>query len=152
MDVHAFVNSCQHCLATTVGVRVPRPFCSAVHGSPHNYLLQFDYLELGFGSTGQKYVLFLSDDHSGDFWLFPFANANAENAAHSIVDWFATFDVSSGLISDGRTPFRNKNFHLAAKAIPTPHHFTIPYCPWSYGVVERPRRKELCVARPFFWN
>lgn len=146
-DVKSFTRSCLHCLSTTGGTMVPRPFGPAVHGVKPNDLLQFDYLELGAGSTGQKYVLLLRDDHSGYCWLFPFGNTNAENAAHAIVDWCASFGVPAGLISDGPTHFRNETVRLVTKALRTPHHFTLPYCPWSNGAVERLGREVLRTAR-----
>lgn len=99
-DFQSFVRSCLQCLSTIGRTRVPRPFCPAVHSVKPDDLLQDDYLELGPGSTGQQYVLILSDDHSGYCWLFPFTNTNAENAAHVIVDWCAAFGIPGSLISD----------------------------------------------------
>lgn len=86
----------------------------------------------------------------GYCWLFRFANTNAENAGHAIVDWCAAFEVPCGLISDGPTLFRNESVRLASKALQTPHHFTLPYCPCSNGAVEHLGREVLRVGRALF--
>ncbi len=85
-DVRTFVKSCIHCLSTTGGVRVPRPFGPALHGTKANDLLQFDYLEMAPSKTGHKYLLLLRDDFSSYCWLFPFESANSENAANAILE------------------------------------------------------------------
>ena len=88
-DVRTFVQACVHCLSTTGGGMVPRPFGPAVHGTGPNDLLQFDVIELGPTSDGGKYVLMLQDDHSDYNWGFPFSYTSAENAAIAIIDWCA---------------------------------------------------------------
>ena len=146
-DVRLFVRSCIHCLSTLGGEKIPRPFGPAVHGTKPNDLLQFDYIELGPSNNGDKYVLMMRDDHS-DFKLFYcFPNTNAENAATAIVEWCSLFGVPNALMSDGPTHFRNETVRLVAKALKTPHHFTLPYCPWSNGAVERLGRELLRVLR-----
>lgn len=51
------------------------------------------------------------------------------------------------LMSDGPTHFRNETVRLVAKGLKVPHHFTVPYCPWSNGAVERLSRELLRVFR-----
>ena len=85
-DVWTFVRACLHCLSTTGGGQVRRPFGPSVFGSEANDLLQFDYIELGPSSEGAKYVLMLRDDHSDYNWFFPLADTSAENAAVAIID------------------------------------------------------------------
>ncbi len=79
--IRTFVKACIHCLSTTGGKRVPRPFGPAVHGTEPNDCLQFDFLEMAPSKAGYKYILLLRDDFSSYCWLFPFATATAENAA-----------------------------------------------------------------------
>lgn len=38
---------------------------------------------------------------------------------------------------DGPTHFKNETLRLVAKGLQVPHHFTLPYSPWSNGAVER---------------
>eukprot|EP00171_Calliarthron_tuberculosum_P003723 IDg3723t1 len=106
-----------------------------------------NYIDLGMGRSGDKYVLIVRDDHSHYCWLFPFADTKAEIAAHALVDWCAAFGVPKGLMSDGPTHFKNETLRLVTKTLRTPHHFTLPYCPWSNGAVERLGRELLRVAR-----
>lgn len=76
-DTKLFVSSCIHCLSTTGGAKVPRPFGPAVFGTKPDDLLQFDYLKLGESTSGDKYVLMMRDDHSAYAWLYPTPSANA---------------------------------------------------------------------------
>lgn len=64
-DVRSFVQSCIQCLSTTGGPRASLLLRPAVHSVKLNDLLQLDSLQLGPGSIGQKYELFLHDDHPG---------------------------------------------------------------------------------------
>lgn len=146
-DVRTFVRSCIHCLSTIGGERVPRPFGSSVHGTSPNELLQFDYIEIAPSGTGDKYVLMLRDDHSDYKWFFAFADTSAENAAQVIIDWSAAFGVPKMLMSNGPTHFKNEAVRLVSKGLKVPHHFTLPYTPWSNGAVERLGKEVLRVFR-----
>ena len=146
-DVRMFVKACIHCLSTVGGGKVPRPFGPALHGTKPNALLQFDYIELGMGANGDKYVLMLRDDHSDYKWFFAFPDTSAENAATSIIDWSAAFGVPEGLMSDGPTHFKNETIRLITRGLKVPHHFTLPYSSWSNGAVERLGKELLRVMR-----
>jgi len=147
VDIRSFVRACIHCLSTTGGGKVPRPFGPATHGTKPNDLVQFDYLEIGPSKTGEKYLLLLRDDHSDYKWFFVFHDTLAENAAHALIDWAAAFNVPNGLMSDGPTHFKNETVRLVSRGLKTPHHFTLPYTPWSNGAVERLGKEVLKVFR-----
>lgn len=136
-DVRNFIRSCIRCLSTVGGGNTPRPFGPAVHGTKANDLLQFDYIEIGPSDTGEKYVLMLRDDHSDYKWLFAFLDTSAANASRAIIDWAAAFGVPNGLMSDGLTHFKNETVRMVSKGLKVPHHFTLPYSPWSNGGIER---------------
>lgn len=136
-DARTFIQSCMHCLSTKGGEKIPRPFGRAVHGLKVNALLQFDYIDLGPGTDGAKYVPILRDEHSNYCWLFPVADTAAEHAARSILDWCAAFGVPDMLMSDGPTHFKNETIRILTKSLKVPHHFTLPYNPCSNGAVER---------------
>lgn len=146
-DVRSFVRPCIHCLSTIGSGKVPRPFGPAVHGTAPNELLQFDYIELDESRTGEKYVLMLRDDHSDYKWSFAFIDTAAENAATAILDWCAPFGVPKGLMSDGPTHFNNETVRSVTKGLKVPHHFTLPYSPWSNGAVEGLGKELLRVFR-----
>ena len=50
-------------------------------------------------------------------------------------------------MSDGPTHFRNETVRVVAKGLKVPYHFTVPYCPWSSGGVERLGKELLRVFR-----
>lgn len=91
----------------------------------------------------------LRDDHSDCKWLFAFPNTNSENAATSIFEWCAAFGVPNGLMSEGPTHFKNEVVRLVTKGLKIPHHFTLPYCPWSSSAVESLGKELLRVCRAF---
>ena len=146
-DVRSFVRACIHFLSTVGVGKVPRPFGPSVHGTAPNDLLQFAYIELGPSTDGCKYVLMLRDDHSDYKWFFAFSDTSAENAAHAIIDWCAAFGVPKGLMSDGPTHFKNETVRAVTRGLKVPHHFTLPYTPWSNGAVERLGKELLRVFR-----
>ena len=126
---------------------MPRPFGPAVHGTAPNQLLQFDYIELGDSRTGEKYFLMLRDDHSDYKRFFAFTDMATENAVTAIVDWCAAFGVPKGLMSDGRTHFKNETVRSVTKGLKVPHHFTLLYSPCSNGAVESLGKELLRVFR-----
>ncbi len=147
VDVQTFVRNCIHCLSTNGGAKVPRPFGPTCHGTKPNDLIQFDYIEMGPSRVGHKYILMIRDDFSSYLWLFPFENANSENSASAILEWATTFTIPKGFMSDGGAHFQNETVRLVSKGLRSPHHFTLPYTPWSNGAIERVGKEVLRIFR-----
>lgn len=147
-DTDIFVRSCIYFVSTLVGGEVPHPYGPSLHGTVSHVLLQFDYIEITEDISVEKYVLMLRDDHSNYFWFFAFPETPAENAARSVVDWCAASGVTSSLMSDGQTHFKNEKVRLIPKVLRLSHHFGLPYTHWINGGVERLRRELLRVFRP----
>lgn len=63
---------------------MPRPPGVTVFGTRPNDLLQFDYLDLGKSTSGNRYVFMMREDHNGYTWLYPTPFTSAEEAAHAI--------------------------------------------------------------------
>lgn len=64
-----------------------------------------------------------------------------ENAARAIIDWFAGFGVSHGLMSDGPTHFDDETLRMVGKGLKTQNHFRLLSCPWSNDAVKRLGKK-----------
>lgn len=126
---------------------MPRPFGPAVHGADPNDLVQFDYFDMGLATTGERYILMVRDNHSEYAWLYPSCDMTEETAAHSLLDWCTWFGAPTSFMSDDPTHFKNETLHFLSNGLRTKHHFTVPYCPWSNGVVERLGKELLRVAR-----
>lgn len=77
------------------------------------------------------------DDFSDYKWFFPFLDTSASNAATAIIEWWSAFGVPKSLMSDGPSHFKNETLRLVSKGLSAPYHFTLPYCPWSNGAVDR---------------
>lgn len=146
-DVRDFIRACIHCLSTSGGEKVPRPFGPAVHGTGPNDLLQFDYIDLGPSISGDNYVLMMRDDHSDYKLFYCFPDTSAENAATAIIEWCSMFGVPNTFMSDGPTHFKNETLRLVSNGLKVRHHFTLAYCPWSNGAVERLGRELISVLR-----
>lgn len=46
------------------------PYVASLHGSKENYLVQFNYMDLGPSITGENYVLIVRDDLSNYSYFF----------------------------------------------------------------------------------
>ena len=146
-DADLFVSSCIHCLSTTGGGRVLRPFGPSLFGTKPNDLIQINYIELGPSRTGEKYVLMVCDDHNGYGSFYTASTTDSETAQNALLDWSAAFGSPLGLMYDGPTHFKNETLRLLTKGLRSPHHFTLPYSPWSNGAVDRLGKELLRVAR-----
>ena len=92
-DVEMFVKSCLLCISTRAGLKIPCPLSSTLHAIKPNESLHFDYLYMGSGAEGFKYVFVLRDDLSGYVWLVPAHSAGSVTAACEISRWIRTFTV-----------------------------------------------------------
>lgn len=50
-------------------------------------------------------------------------------------------------MSDGPTHFKNETIRPVNKGQKVPHHFTLPYCPWYNGAMERLGRELISTMR-----
>ena len=146
-DVKTFCTKCLHCAATKGAIRVTRELAHAMHADRPNEIVHFDYLYMGAGSGGVKYVLILKDDFSSYVWLRPATTCDAHHATTALLEWVTTFGIPSIWISDQGSHFKNEVMHKLAHNLNTHHHFTTAYHPQSNGTVEVVCREVLRVAR-----
>ena len=146
-DVKTFCNKCLHCSATKGTIRVTRELAHAMHADRPNEIVHFDYLYMGAGKGGAKYVLILKDDFSNYVWLRPASTCDAAHAIKALTEWVAAFGIPSVWISDQGSHFKNEVMHQLANELNTHHHFTTAYHPESNGTVEVVCRETLRVAR-----
>ena len=100
-DIDALVRSCLHCIVTRAGEIVPpRPLGLALHGIRPNEVVHMDFLYMGAGKEGKRYILLIRDDHSSYVWLWPTEAANADTAADALCVWLGVFGGMERLVSD----------------------------------------------------
>ena len=145
-DVQIFLRACIHRLLALGVEKIIRPFSPTIHGTKLNDIKLFGYTNLGRSNSSDKYFLMLREEHSDYKWFLHFPNTDAKNAANNIINWCAANDTPGGLISDGPTHFKNETVLLPIALKPR-HHFTLPYCPWSSGALQRLRRELLRFLR-----
>ena len=86
------------------------------------------------------YILVIKDQFSGFVELIPCDSPNSDNAASALSWWIARFSKPEYIISDNGTHFTSKVVEHLSRLYNVSHHFTVPYCPWSNGSVERANR------------
>jgi len=146
-DVAALVRGCLHCLVSRTGEIIPRPLSHALHGCFPNEVVHMDFLYMGAGKCGKKYILIIRDDFSAYVWLWPTDSCTAEAAAEALGQWPGVFGGLKWLVSDQASQFKNKLLHALTDEIRVGHHFTTAYSPWANGTVERVCREVLRACR-----
>ena len=135
-DVQTFCNKCLHCASTKGSIRIPRPQSHTLHASKPNEILHFDYLYMGEGEDGYKYILILKDDFSNYIWLFLTRTCDTCSAVKALTAWNAAFGLAKIWISDQGSHFKNEVLQKTSEALQTKHHFTSAYHAQSNGSVE----------------
>ncbi|KAF0683199.1 Aste57867_24731 [Aphanomyces stellatus] len=128
-----FVRGCLLCPHVKGGKVIHRPYAPRWHASQPNEGLHFDFLYMGQALKGPKYLLVLKDDlsHYCELVACDAPTGQARDA--------------EGLDQRPRHPFQ-ECCHGRAR-VQGPHEFTLAYCPWRNGTVERLNRDILQVMR-----
>lgn len=66
-----------------------------------------------------------------------FRKCRTENTAQAILEWSAALNPPNALMSDEGSHLKNETVRLVSRSLKAPHHFTLPYTPWSIGGVDR---------------
>ena len=153
-DVTALVRGCLHCIVTRRGDIAPRPLGTALHAGRPNEVLHMDYLYMGKGTGGKKYLLLIRDDLSSYVWLWPTVSCTAEATAEALGVWIGCFGSMEWLVTDQGTHFKNELIAELTNEARAKHHFVTAYCPWAIGSIERVCREVLraCKALISEWG
>src|SRR5947209_7896433 len=104
-------------------------------------MLTFDFLYIGKNPAHVKhtyeYVLVLRDECTGLVELVPFSSANHEITVEAILYWIGRYGSPELLQSDKGSHFKNKVMAELTEHMAAEYHFTLSYCPWSNGGIER---------------
>lgn len=126
-DVSAFCNGSPHCVTTSGGIRLPRPYIHRMHAEKSNELLHVDYLYIGDGEEGLKYILILTDYFSNYVWVRCTKTCGAETTVQDLLEWFATFALVPTWNSEQESHFKNELLTYLASALHTKHNVTTAY-------------------------
>ena len=143
--ISKFLHNCLCCIKDKQSNDiVPRMLGTSKHATYRGQILTFDYLYIGklekTSSHKFQYILVLKDEYSGFVELVPCHSPNSTEAADAISWWIARFCKPEWFVSDQGTHFKCKILTQLAKYFDCKHHFTLAYCPWSNGTVERANR------------
>ena len=135
-DCAEFVAMSLHCLTGKTGYKIPRPLSVTLNGMKPNEVIHIDFLYMGHGIDGLKYILVIRDDISSYLWLIPTGKADAEAAADGLTGWIRVFTIMIISVSDQGSRFKNRVMKEIADVHKIKHHFTVAYSPWINGTVE----------------
>ena len=136
-DCRAFISMCLHCLVGKSGHRIPRPTALTLRATRPNEIIHFDFLYIGAGFHGFKYVLVVKDDLSSYLWLIPARSADdANTAVTEIAKWIRTFTIMTMWVRDQGSHFKQNVMKTLAEGHRIKHNFTVSYSPWVNGRVE----------------
>ena len=144
-DVKKFVKTCLQCKQTKGGRTIPRPWGHVLTGKKRNEVITVDFLYIQAANKGAShnhvYIIAIKDTFSHFVRLYATQNADAEATARALGDWISIFGLQKTpptILSDRGTHFKNEVIRiLAANLGLLPQHFTIAYCPFSNGSIER---------------
>ena len=150
-NIRLFVRSCLQCNQLKGGKTIPRPYGRTFIGKKPNEVISFDYLYMGKPASScphsYTYIMVIKDTYSMYVMLIPCERATARNAVQALSKWIPLFGVPRALMSDRGSHFKNEVVRELCRAWNIPkHHFTLAYCPWSNGSVERVNRDIIGVA------
>ncbi|GMF37353.1 unnamed protein product [Phytophthora fragariaefolia] len=147
IKARAFCGSCLLCCHVKGGNTIPRPYGELYRSSERNEALHMDYLFIGKYDDSSDYILVLKDDYSHFCELVPCKTADSVTAAGAIPQWNMRFGSTKVLISDTAAHFKNELLAELCHCTQTRQDFTVAYCPWINGSVERINRDILQVLR-----
>ena len=150
--VQNFCKECLHCCVLRGGAVVPRTLGTATHASKPNKVIHFDFLHMSdlvdiCDEHEYKELLIIKDDFSHFVNLVPCISPTAEVVALALQDWFSSYGVVPTWVSDQGSHFKNTVIRELNEKLGAEHKFSLPYCPWSNGTIERVNRYTLNVFR-----
>jgi hypothetical protein len=145
--VSKFVNNCLLCLHCRGGKIIPRPWGEVIDCNTRNGVLHFDFLYMGESYGDSKYLLVLKDHATHYCELVVADAADSSITTEALLDWHSRFGIPPEWVSDNGTHFKNEVVAELSRRLRTKQSFTLAYCPWINGSVERVNRDVLQVIR-----
>ncbi|KAH9082771.1 hypothetical protein LEN26_021162 [Aphanomyces euteiches] len=142
-----FLAACLLCPHVKVGRVLHRPYASRWHATKPNEGIHFDYLYMGPSKSGPKYILVLKDDLSHYCELVACDAPTSQVCVDALAAWWSRHSMSLVWISHQGSHFKNSVMKGLAHKFKAEHEFTLAYCPWRNGTVERLNRDILQVMR-----
>jgi len=148
-DIEKFIQECLHCLTTTGGQKIPRPYGEQLHSITPGELIHFDFLFIRPKSSETKYqyILIIKDDASGFCELTPSESPTTETTITALMEWFKRYGIAKMWISDQGTHFKNQLMCELRHLLGGDHHFVTAGVPWANGTIERVNREVLRTIR-----
>lgn len=149
-DVKEFVRQCLHCLATTGGNTIPRPYGEAIHAELPNEAMHMDWLflqKLPKGAKSEQYAHVCKDDASSLCQLRAYRDPTAENVVTDLETWGGYFGVPRVWISDGGSHYKSQVLEEFRRRYGSSHNIVVAYSPWANGTVETLMSQILRVLR-----
>jgi transposase InsO family protein len=145
--IKEFLDACLLCPHVHGGMMVRRPYSPQWRSICPNQGIHFDYLYMGDTWGGCKYILVLKDDLTHYCELVACETPTTQVVVDALLAWGSRFGMPEVWISDQGTHFKNKVMKALAQRLKVDHQFSLAYCPWRNGTVERLNRDIIQVMR-----
>ncbi|POM69893.1 Hypothetical protein PHPALM_13794 [Phytophthora palmivora] len=147
VHVDKFLAKCLLCLHVKGGEIIPRPWGEAYRSKTRNEALHFDFLSMGESFGKDQYLLVLKDDASHFCELVGCESPTSAVVVRAILQWHSRFSVPSLWISDQGSHFTSEVMSMLCNKMKCDQRFSVAYCPWINGSIERLNRDVLQVFR-----
>jgi hypothetical protein len=147
VHVDRFLSRCLLCQHVKGGKIIPRPWSETFRSETRNEALHFDFLYLGESFGPNQYLLALKDDASHFCELVVCEVPTSAVVAEAILQWHSRFGVPRTWISDQGSHFKCEVMDTLCAKLKCDHTFSVAYCPWINGSIERINRDILQVLR-----
>ena len=145
--INNFLNSCLLCAAVNGPNEISRPIGALEHSTAPAQLLHMDYLYCGESNSGDTYILVIMDDFSHLLTLTPAISCSADVVVSALLHWFSLFGIPQKIVSDQGSHFLNYTLKELSRQLQFKQSFSLVYCPWINGTVERAMREILKIFK-----
>ena len=91
--------------------------------------------------TGDRYLLVIKGGFSSLCELVPQPSTDAGPTANALLQWIVRYGLTSTIITDGPSHFKNFPIETLTKTLRIEHHIVTSYSPWANGGIERHNRE-----------
>lgn len=146
-DVLEFVGNCIHFMMAKYRLKIPRPISETTHAVAPNDVIHSDFLYMGAGADGYKYLLALKEELSGYVWLVKAETTDVATAYSALSKWIRTFTAMNIWVSDQGSNFKSDVMQILASDYNIPHEFVVAYSPWANDTVKNVNKHVMRATR-----
>ena len=130
-------DECIYCIQIKTAPILPTQYQDGIYAKERNEILHMDYIYIGESENNISYLLMLKDNYSKFIMLFKCEKPSGEITYNAFHEWISLFGVPKSIVSDQGSHFKFELLKMVCNRIGVRQTFTLPYCPWLNGTIER---------------